>query len=260
MAGVAVVPRVPLVAAVFAALLASGGAHGAEEVPVWFWYSGCGSKSIALSVAFDHRLIRAETIPICRAKRGSAAARGQDRQVSFPFLPKRTMLWQGYPVPGTTEESPASARLRIDIWEAGAEPDALILGVSVSGDRGTYMNTLVPVRLDRPNRSLVGDGLVVEAGATDLPIMGKLRPGGLASTARVESNPALLEEFITFALGFKPGDFVFISDLTTINGFDGEAGAARIRARIHEHFGIDVAQETVLVADILDQIQRKRAH
>jgi hypothetical protein len=241
----------------FVALLCAGRANADE--PLWFWYSSCGAKSIVLTVAFDHELIRADKIPVCRAERGSAAGAGQQKRISFPFYPGRKIQWLGYPSTVAAGESPASAKLRIDIWEAGADPDAMILGISIVGAERIYMNTVLGVQLDRANKTEIAPGLVVEVGATDLPLAGKLRPGGVASTARVKSDPDLLDEFKAAALGFRRDDFVFISDVTRIDDF-GAAAASRIRARIREHFGVEVESGPVLIADILEQIQRKRSH
>jgi len=242
------------------AALAMATSHAvAKEGPVWFWYSDCGARSISLAVVFDHELIRADTIPVCHAMRASAAAAGQGKRLSFPFRPNRAIRWSSDPAPGSSEESRPSEKLKIDIWEAGADPDALILGISVLGEKRMYMNTVMPVRLDRANKAEIGPGLVVEVGATDLPVTGRLRPGGFASTARVKADPALLEEFKVVALGFKPDDLVFISDVTRIDDF-GVAAGSRIRARIREHFGVEVETGPVLIADILEQIQEKRGH
>ncbi len=52
----------------------------------------------------------------------------------------------------------------------------------------------------------------------------------------------MIDEFITKALGFRPGDPVFISDESSIADFGDDERVAEIRSNIQEHFGVVVDQ------------------
>lgn len=92
-----------------------------------------------------------------------------------------------------------------------------------------------------------------------MPRPGTKVPIGFASAARVTEDPELLDDFIIRALGFKAGDPVFISDLTSIDDFGDEDESARIRDRIRLHYGVEVnEQDSMAVADILVRIRASR--
>ena len=96
------------------------------------------------------------------------------------------------------------------------------------------------------------DGKVMPRPGTGLPIE-------FASTARVNSDPDLLEEFIVKALGFGPNDPVFISDESSMGDFGDDERMVEIRRNIREHFGVAVDElEAVTVADVLDRIRKWR--
>jgi hypothetical protein len=79
-----------------------------------------------------------------------------------------------------------------------------------------------------------------------------------ASAARVDADPALLDDFIENVLGFAPGDPVFISDLSSIRDFGDDDEVARIRANIEQRYGLVIAESGLdLIADILDQARRQ---
>lgn len=91
-----------------------------------------------------------------------------------------------------------------------------------------------------------------------MPRPGTGLPIEFASTARVEADRALFNEFITKALGFGPDDPVFISDESSICDFGDDKRVHEIRANIQEHFGVALDRpEPVRIADILEAIRAK---
>jgi hypothetical protein len=232
----------------------------ADDYGRWYWFANCGGPTVTLEVRFERRVLHTETIPTCRARGDSEAAKGQEKRISFTFLAERAMTWTGYLASGESLESPASAMLTVDIWEAGADPDAMLLGVTVMGERQIYMNTGFAVRPGE--QSILGlgkDMVVIVRPVGAVPIEGKLRAGKMASTVRVRSDPALLDDFITNILELDPHGLVFISDRSTINDFAGRANPTLIRQRIKERYGVVIDESgPILVADILDRIKRKR--
>jgi hypothetical protein len=55
----------------------------------------------------------------------------------------------------------AGRRLDVDIWQAGADPSDILLGVSVSDSESVYINTIHIAYPEKPNTTLIADGLVV---------------------------------------------------------------------------------------------------
>lgn len=92
-----------------------------------------------------------------------------------------------------------------------------------------------------------------------MPRPGTGLPIEFASTARVDTDPELLDEFIVKVLGFRTDDPVFISDESSIDDFGDTERVAAIRDNIREHFGLAIyEEEPVCIADVLEQIRRTR--
>jgi hypothetical protein len=93
------------------------------------------------------------------------------------------------------------------------------------------------------------DGKPMPRPGTGLPIE-------FASTARVQADPALLEDFIVHVLGFGPDDPVFVSDESSISDFGDEDRISEIRRRVEERYGVVLTDpEPVLIADVFDRVR-----
>ena len=126
---------------------------------VWFWFSNCGPQQLALNVTFDGSSLYRANIPICQATRTSTKSHAERRNISFAFKPSRAIKWEGY-----RDDNPVTSAghpLTIDLWEAGADPDDLLIGVSVSDSHQIYMNTIHIAYPDKPSSSEIATGLVV---------------------------------------------------------------------------------------------------
>ena len=129
----------------------------------WFWFSECGSGAIILEVIFDGHTIHKERIPICRSDRDDEASAGEAKRISIPFTPERKIAWYGYRY--KKEWSPKMVPLVVDIWEASAGPDDMLLGVSVSSAEKIYMNTVMVSPPRKPVQAEIGGGLTVRTYA-----------------------------------------------------------------------------------------------
>lgn len=90
-----------------------------------------------------------------------------------------------------------------------------------------------------------------------MPRPGTGLPIEFASTARVQADPALLEDFIVHVLGFGPNDPVFTSDESSISDFGDDDRIGEIRRRVEERYGIVITEpEPVLIADVLDRVRK----
>jgi hypothetical protein len=131
----------------------------AEEGPVWFWFTTCGGPLMKLEVRLDQNVIHQSSFPLCRAERSSTHSRGQKKTLAFLFTASRSIIWAGY----RDEDNITDPGQEIEgnIWLAGADPDAMILGVSFVSRGSIYMNTIHIAYPDRRHASEIEPGLVI---------------------------------------------------------------------------------------------------
>jgi hypothetical protein len=135
------------------------------EGPVWFWFSTCGGPAMTLEVTLDGATILKTTFPICRAERSSAASQGQRGRIDFAFSATRDTVWKGY-----REESVRAAAGELiegNVWQAGADPSALTLGVSFTDTKQILMNSVHTARPGQRDESSPASGLVIRTYPAD---------------------------------------------------------------------------------------------
>jgi len=121
--------------------------------------ASCGGPLMTVEVPFDHRTASKTTVPICKAPRSSVESGGEQGTISFTFVPRRPIVWEGYrDDPDTTR---ANQVMSGDIWEAGADSDVITLGVEFSGPDRPTMNTLVCAYPDKADSTEIAKGLTV---------------------------------------------------------------------------------------------------
>jgi hypothetical protein len=99
------------------------------------------------------------TFPSCRASRTSPHSQGQASRLEFVFKPERAIMWEGY-----REEADTTApnhRIECNLWQAGADPDFMIIGVTFDDGEKIFMNTLHLMKPGERSHSEVADGLVL---------------------------------------------------------------------------------------------------
>lgn len=131
-----------------------------QEQGVWFWFSSCGASKLVLQAKLDSQVLYSATIPICRRERVDDARSGEAKTLSFFAKSVRAIRWQGY-----RDDEPvtkAGTPLTIDLWQAGAEPSALLIGVTVSDEHQIYMNTIHVAYPDRQSTTVLAKGLIIE--------------------------------------------------------------------------------------------------
>lgn len=132
---------------------------GSQERPVWCWQARGNAQRIKLEVRFDNKTIFTTTLSIAHSGRDAIPKRSYAKKIRFSFRPERSIVWSGY----TDEDvvSPAKHGIECDIWMAGADENAIILGVSFDRSDAILMNTLHLASPTREARSEIADGLVV---------------------------------------------------------------------------------------------------
>jgi hypothetical protein len=114
---------------------------------------------MTLEVRLDDVRLYQASFPMCRADRASLHRQGQAGRFSFWFEPARAMVWTGY------RDDPDTARARQfvegDVWQAGADPDDLVLGVSFMAPDRILTNTTHIARPGVSDTTQIARGLVI---------------------------------------------------------------------------------------------------
>jgi hypothetical protein len=93
------------------------------------------------------------TLRLCRS------ADTKDEPVTLSFVAPKDLLWTGYKdQPDLTLKG---QEVKFDIWNAGAEPDGIMLGLTFDSGGKLVMNTLHAVLVDREQVSHVGRDIEV---------------------------------------------------------------------------------------------------
>jgi hypothetical protein len=112
-----------------------------------------------LEVRLDRNVIYKSSFPLCRAERSSVHSQGQARKLHFSFKPRRAIVWRGYTA--EDETTGPNQSIACDLWLAGADPDALLIGISFSTHDSIYMNTIHIAHPARRDQSEVASGLLL---------------------------------------------------------------------------------------------------
>ena len=128
-----------------------------QDAPVWFWFATCGGPNMTLEVRFDKRTVEKVVLPLCRAARDSSDSQGETSRIEFSFKPNRPLVWAGYRE--RADRTPAGQLLEGYIWQAGADPDWLTIGVSFMTRSRVLMNTIHIAHPDRRDESTIAKGL-----------------------------------------------------------------------------------------------------
>jgi hypothetical protein len=129
--------------------------HSQSGDKVWIWSKQCnGQRKLSVIVRSDTKVLFSGVLPICRGSREA-----ENGRVEFHFAGGRT--FQGkYPTRSTD-------LVEGDMWQAGGESNAIILGVSFAASKHELLNTLYIARPEKKASSELDKGLSI---ATD-PIL-----------------------------------------------------------------------------------------
>jgi hypothetical protein len=123
---------------------------------VWYWSGDCAEpKAIGIQVQLEGKSIYRSRIRACRMNRTDANTdREQKASTSFHFSGGHT--FQGKYHTKNTETIEAT------IWQAGADPDAILLGVDFLAHDRVLLNTIHIVRPGKSTESTLDPGLVIK--------------------------------------------------------------------------------------------------
>jgi hypothetical protein len=114
---------------------------------------------MVIEVRLDKRLLQTAAVPLCHAHRDETRTSNESRSVVVRFTPPRAIEWSGYR--DQPDVSPSGHPLKLTLWQAGADPDSLTIGVTAADDEMLYMNTLHIAHPSQRDESEIADGLVV---------------------------------------------------------------------------------------------------
>jgi hypothetical protein len=115
---------------------------------------------MTLEVRLDKRIIFKSSFPLCHENRSSISGKGELQRLRFTFKPPRAIVWSGY----RSEEgdpSPPNQVIEGNIWLAGSDPDALLLGAVFTSSNTIYMNSIHIAHPGRRDQTEMAPGLLI---------------------------------------------------------------------------------------------------
>jgi hypothetical protein len=158
-------------AILFACGVASA-ANAGERADVWGWFASCKTPEMSLEVRLDRKVIYKSTVPICQAERSTFHRDSDHQLLRFSFTPRRAIVWKGYRDNDSNTTAP-NQPIEGNVWLAGSDPDALLLGVSFSMRRTGYMNTIHIAHPFQRDQTEIASGLFVITKPVSLGVGGR---------------------------------------------------------------------------------------
>jgi|WetSurSiteA1Bulk_404760.scaffolds.fasta_scaffold02851_2 hypothetical protein len=141
------------------ALVCTNSVIARDSEQVWYWFVSCGGSELTIEAKLDGVTISRTVFPICHALRDSIPVKEPQKTIEFTFRPNRSIVWTGYR--DEDDETKANQLINGSFWQAGADPDALLIGVSFdTGDR-ILMNTIHISYPAKRESSEIAKGLVI---------------------------------------------------------------------------------------------------
>ena len=135
-------------------------APSSAAMGTWHWCeSSAGVKSLGLEVLLDGKAVYRSRFPVCRNNGPTPMA--EERKFIFHFKGGHVFQGQYRTLPTQTIEA--------TVWQAGAEQDALLLGVSFVSSNRVLLNTVHVAKPDSTSVSPLDRGIVMKT----FPLAGK---------------------------------------------------------------------------------------
>jgi hypothetical protein len=134
------------------ALSANAAELPSPDKAVWHWFSTCANeKTLSIEITLGKKSIFKSSFPLCKMRRTKIKPGLVPKHLAFSLENKKRSYFGE--VKGEMLEG--------NIWESGAEPDNIVLGLTFETKTQTWLHTLLVVEPDKPSRFLLGKGLVV---------------------------------------------------------------------------------------------------
>jgi hypothetical protein len=125
------------------------------EGRVWYWSGDCGrGVSMGLDVLLDGKSIYHMEFRPCLRSRDEEKSQNQSRTRLFFYVSDGQTFQETY-------HTRKGERVEGKIWQAGADPDDLLLGLAFSTKGQILLNTIHIAKPDETSRSQIDTDLVV---------------------------------------------------------------------------------------------------
>jgi hypothetical protein len=115
---------------------------------VWTWSKRCNDdRKLGVTVRLDSKVLYRGVLPICRGSRDA-----EDGRVEFHFIGGHSF---------GEYHTRSTDSIEGDIWQAGGEPDALILGISFATGKQILLNTLHIAKPEKQASSTLDKALFI---------------------------------------------------------------------------------------------------
>lgn len=148
-----------LVGVALCVITAASAAGTAGGQAAWFWRTACGDKALSIDVTLANKPVYHSEVPICHMVRSQGAVAKEGDSLTFSLKTTQAIVFSGYRA--TNEFVPAGRLLEMSVWQAGADPDTLALGISVADTKEIYVNTVLFAKPDGQTSEELGTGLVI---------------------------------------------------------------------------------------------------
>ena len=116
---------------------------------VWTWSAQCNTnQQLRVAVRLGSKLLYEGLLPICRGNRDA-----ENGRADFNFSSDRVF--------GAEYRPQRRASIECDIWQAGGEKDALVLGISLATKKQVMLNTLHIASPDKKTSTELDKGLYI---------------------------------------------------------------------------------------------------
>jgi hypothetical protein len=136
-------------------------AESPDDQRVWQWFGSCPSRqTMQAALLLSGKELFAASLPVCVLRRGDGRD-GQQKRLVFTFHAKATVFGQEF-------ESFGEPAIEGNIWLAGGDPDALLLGVSFMVPKRILLNTVHIAKVARRSESQLAEHLVMRTSEVKL--------------------------------------------------------------------------------------------
>lgn len=126
-----------------------------EANAVWFWFGGCQNGApMGLKITVEGQTVYHSTFRACRMERSDANTEKEKKTTVLHFSGGHTFQ--------DTYHTNEGEKIEGYIWQAGADPDDILLGVSFVAHRQVLLNTIHIVQPGKPTQSTLDRDVVIK--------------------------------------------------------------------------------------------------
>lgn len=128
----------------------------AQPDRLWFWFGDCPNpKQMQVEIVVDGQAVYRSRFHACRLARSQQVDEAEQKTM-YQFYFSGGHTWQ--------DEYHTSKSDKIEgiIWEAGADPDDIVLGVSFATDKQILLNTVHIVKPGTPTQARLDRGVLIK--------------------------------------------------------------------------------------------------